>query len=955
MIFNAFSRLRLKYKIFLGTMVFLMPVLILGNVAIYRIQRAEIEAQVESELATTNKSVVNLVRTATEASVRNYLRGLADFDRQQVSAIYRDFTEGRINEAEAKARARRILIGQKVGDTGYVYVLDSKGKVLIHPNDRVEGTDVSGQAFVRDQMARRNGYLEYDWRNPGEPEARQKALYMVYFEPWDWIISVSSYRSEFDRLVVIDDFRDRIKAVPIHGDGYVFVLRNNGDILVGPLAGRSVFSIEDSVVKEKTRQVLAMRRGAFRYISMDSGTGRKRERLVQFQDLRELGWIIGTTVFADDYEKSLIQFRRIMIASTLLTLLLAALLAIVMGGYVTRPLTRLMARIQGGVGANGAEDWNTGDEVRAMAGRYAEIMDNVRHYSADLEAEVQVREKAESELQIYREMFLNAIEGITVTDADARIIAVNPAFTQITGYSADEAVGRNPSLLRSAHHDEAFFKQMWDRLTKHGAWSGEIWNRHKDGSVCAVWLGISAIRNPAGETTNYIGVFRDITEAKEQEERIRFLAYHDALTSLANRSLLMDRLQRALLRIHRENHRAAVIFIDLDNFKTINDSLGHAIGDQLLVAFAHRLGKIMRSGDSLARLGGDEFVVVIEGDLTPTRIDLFASRVFGLLEKPFRVGEHDLHVTMSMGITLAPTDGDDVETLLKNADMAMYRAKDGGKNNYCYYRPEMDAEVRRWHRIHSEIRYGMERNEFRVFFQPKVEPVTGKVFGMEALARWITKDGEVIGPNEFIRVAEEAGLIEQLDRIILEQACGHTLEWLNAGHDLTVSVNLSPRHFQAADLPERIDEILARVGFPPDRLEIEITETAVMADVERSRSHMENLSKRGIGLAIDDFGRGYSSLSYISAFPVDTLKVDKKFVDGILVDDRESALVETIIHMAKRIGIKVVAEGVEEESQVRFLIRHACDGIQGYYYSRPLAPEAFAEYLRGGNRPMAAD
>ena len=613
-----------------------------------------------------------------------------------------------------------------------------------------------------------------------------------------------------------------------------------------------------------------------------------------------------------------------------------------------------MARIQGGEGG-AAEDWNTGDEVRAMAGRYAEIMENVRRYSADLEAEVKVRENAESELRIYHEMFLNAIEGITVTDADANIIAVNPAFSQITGYSADEATGRKPSLLRSAHHDEAFFKQMWDRLTKHGAWSGEIWNRHKDGGVFAVWLGISAIRNAAGETTNYIGVFRDITEAKEQEDRIRFLAYHDALTSLANRSLLMDRLQRALLRIDREKRLVAVIFIDLDNFKTINDSLGHAVGDQLLVAFAHRLGKIMRSGDSLARLGGDEFVIVIEGDLGPARIDMFASRVFGLLEKPFRVGEHDLHVTMSMGITLAPTDGDDVETLLKNADMAMYRAKGGGKNNYCYFRPEMDAEVRRWHRIHSEIRSGIERDEFRVFFQPKVNPATGKAFGMEALARWVTANGDVIGPNEFIRVAEEAGLIEQLDKIILEQACRHTLEWLKAGHDLRVSVNLSPRHFHTEDLPERIDEILTATGFPAEHLELEITETAVMADVERSRSHMEDLSKRGIGLAIDDFGRGYSSLSYISAFPVDTLKVDKKFVDGILVDERESALVETIIHMAQRIGIKVVAEGVEEEEQVRFLLGHGCEGIQGYYYSRPLAPDAFAEYLRGETSPTLAD
>ena len=955
MIFNAFSRLRLKYKIFLGTMVFLMPVLILGNVAIYRIQRAEIETQVESELAATNKSVVNLVRAATEASVRNYLRGLADFDRQQVGAIHRQFTEGKITEAEAKARARRVLLNNKVGDTGYVYVLDSSGQVLVHPNEWVEGTDVSDQAFVRKQMARRNGYLEYEWQNPGEPDIRQKALYMVYFEPWDWIISVSSYRSEFDSLVVIDDFRDRIKAVPIHGDGYVFVMRTNGDILIGPLEGRSVFSVESDVSGDKGRQILAMRKGAFRYVAKDSATGREREKLVQFQDLRELGWIIGTTVFADDYDKSLVQFRHIMIASTLLTLLLAALLAIVMGGYVTRPLTRLMERIQGGEHSEGREDWNTGDEVRAMADRYAEIMDNVRRYSADLEAEVKVREKAENELQIYREIFLNTIEGITVTDADAKIVAVNPAFTQITGYSIDEAIGRNPSLLRSAHHDEAFFKQMWDRLTKHGAWSGEIWNRHKDGSVCAVWLGISAIRNAAGETTNYIGVFRDITEAKEQEERIRFLAYHDALTSLANRSLLMDRLQRSLLRLHREKSQVAVIFIDLDNFKTINDSLGHAVGDQLLVAFAHRLGKIMRSGDSLARLGGDEFVVVIEGDLGPARINLFASRVFGLLEKPFRVGDHDLHVTMSMGITVAPFDGDDVETLLKNADMAMYRAKGGGKNNYCYYQPEMDAEVRRWHRIHSEIRNGIERDEFRVFFQPKVNPATGRAFGMEALARWITADGEVIGPNEFIRVAEEAGLIEQLDRIILEQACRHTLAWLNAGHDLRVSVNLSPRHFQAEDLPDRIDDILKATGFPPDHLELEITETAVMADVERSRSHMEDLSRRGIALAIDDFGRGYSSLSYISAFPVDVLKVDKKFVDGILVDERESALVETIIHMAKRIGIKVVAEGVEEAEQVRFLLGLGCEGIQGYYYSRPLAPDVFAEYLRGETGPVVAD
>lgn len=945
---KVFSRLSLKYKIFLGTMAVLVPILVVGNVVIYGILKSEIETNIENELRVTNRTVVNTVRVAADVSVRNYLRGLAESNLQQVARIQDRARRGEIATEEAKRQARDILIGQRVGSTGYIYVLDSQGDVVVHPNPGVEGTNQSAEDFVRRQMTERHGYLEYSWRNPGEAAARPKALYMLYFRPWDWIISVSSYREEFSTLVSVDDFRGQIENLHLRGSGYPFVFGFNGDVIIHPTLERNIFINSDLDVERTARRMIEMRRGVLRYDWREPGTDMVRQKISFFESIPEYGWVIGSAVYVDDYQAPLIEFRKVMVLTTVFTIVFVALMSIMMGGYVTRPLKRLLVGLRGSMVGGAVDDTSVGggDEVRAMAARFADILERMRRYSADLETEVGEREKAEQDLRVYREIFENANEGITVTNAEAAIIDVNPAFTAITGYARDEALGNNPSLLRSMRHDFTFYKSMWDRLLVNGTWSGEIWNRRKDGSVYPVWLSISSIRNTDGEATHYIGVFRDISEAKEQEERIRHLAFHDALTGLPNRTLLIDRLQRALLRMQRENNRVAVIFIDMDNFKTINDSLGHAVGDQLLVAFAQRIGTALRSGDSLARLGGDEFVVVVEGVFGPAQIDMFASRIFALLEKPFVVGDHDLHVTMSVGITLGPTDGDDVERLLKNADMAMYRAKAEGKNSFRYYRPEMDAEVRRWHRIHSDIRVGLDRDEFQVYYQPKIDALTGRAFGMEALARWVQASGEVIGPNEFIPVAEEAGLIERLDRIILEKACRQTLTWIGDGHDLRVAVNLSPRHFHAEEMPEQIDAILAATGLPPERLEIEITENAVMADIERSRQHMQNLSKRGIGLAIDDFGRGYSSLSYVSAFPINTLKIDKKFIDGILRDDREAAVVETIIHMAKRIGVKVVAEGVEEEPQVRFLVDHGCDGIQGYYFSRPLTPELFTEFLK---------
>lgn len=553
------------------------------------------------------------------------------------------------------------------------------------------------------------------------------------------------------------------------------------------------------------------------------------------------------------------------------------------------------------------------------------------------------RKENEYQLKLFGKVFESAMEGITITSAEGKIIAVNNAFTHITGYDPEEVLGENPRMLKSDRHEADFYSSMWQTIAAEGKWEGEIWNRKKSGEAYPEWLSISAIQDDDGHTSHYVAVFHDITEMKRKEEQIEHQAYHDALTGLPNRLLLKDRLSHSIKRAQRNGGMSAVLFIDLDNFKVINDSLGHAVGDEVLLEVARRFRHVVRESDTVARLGGDEFVVLMEEIMDEEDAIQLAGRLISAMDEPVVVDNRELFSTPSIGISVHPRDGDQAGELIKNADIAMYRAKEQGRNQYNLFNASMTAYAQRRLELERDLRHALVEREFFLCYQPKVSVATGRVEGMEALVRW-KKGDEIISPMEFIPLAEKTGLISQLGQLVMDTALAQCADIL-AAQNLVLSVNLSPRQFQDAGLVNALESTLERHGVIPKRLDVEITETSLVDDVEDAILKLECIHRMGISISVDDFGTGYSSLSYIKKLPVQTLKIDKSFVDGLGMDVGDESIIKTIIQLARNFDMTVVAEGVETEQQLDILSRLNCDLIQGYYFSKPLEMNEFREYV----------
>ncbi|OSM01841.1 EAL domain-containing protein [Magnetofaba australis] len=558
------------------------------------------------------------------------------------------------------------------------------------------------------------------------------------------------------------------------------------------------------------------------------------------------------------------------------------------------------------------------------------------------------RERHVNDLLLSSHVFEYSQEAMLVTDSQARILSVNSAFTRHTGFSEEEAVGRTPSLLKSDHHDPMFYAQMWQELLTNGSWQGEIWNRRKGGEVFAAWETIVMVRNPQGEITHFIGAFTDITEKKQWEERIHHLAHFDVLTELPNRALFNDRLEHALAGAKRENRRMALMFLDLDGFKRVNDSLGHAHGDLLLQEVSCRLTRCVRNADTLARLGGDEFVVLLEHVQEEGDVRLVAEKVLRALREPVILdGRHEVFVSGSLGVALYPDDGNDVRALLKNADTAMYQAKDSGKDCIVFYQPEMSdlATVRLTYE--SDLRRALRERQLQAYYQPKFDLSQQKIVGFEALARWIHPEKGMISPGVFIPLAEELNMIDQIDAAIMAQAVKDAMSWRQAGYDLVVSVNVSGRELERGDeLAQRVEVLLEQYALPPQNLQIEITESVLMELTERVQQALNALRGLGVSVAIDDFGTGYSSLSYLKNLSVDVIKIDQSFVREITRVREDQVIVRAVIAMAESMGLSVLAEGVEAEEQCRFLRKEGCHQIQGYWISRPTPLEETFPLLR---------
>ncbi|SMF69541.1 PAS domain S-box-containing protein/diguanylate cyclase (GGDEF) domain-containing protein [Azospirillum oryzae] len=567
------------------------------------------------------------------------------------------------------------------------------------------------------------------------------------------------------------------------------------------------------------------------------------------------------------------------------------------------------------------------------------------YYSA-IARDISERKRAEWQLRLSAKVFDNAAEGMFVANEHRQIVAANDAFSRITGYGRDEVLGRGPEFLRSDRNPPEFYEELWAQLRAQGHWAGEIWSTRKNGEVFPEWLSVKLVRNEDGAVANYIAAFADITETRAQEERIRHLAQFDFLTDLPNRFLLRDRLERAILAAGRHGTKVGLLFVDLDRFKTINDSLGHQVGDGLLREVAVRLTGTVRASDTVSRQGGDEFIILISDMDSPDAADIVARKVLHALSEAYLIDGHELQVTPSIGIAVYPDDGIGIDALLKSADMAMYAAKEAGRATYRFFTPELNrrASDRMW--TENNLRRALANNELELHFQPQFSLDDRRLVGAEALVRWRQPDGTLIMPGQFIPVAEDTGLILPLGDWVLGEACRRVSELLRH-RDLLIAINLSAVQVRRPGLAERVAGWLSAYGIPPSALELEVTESVLMDESDVVSETFSQLREMGVPLAIDDFGTGYSSLAYLKRFRVDKLKIDRSFVSGLRADDPDSgAIAEAIIGMARSLRMQTLAEGVETEEQYDCLAGMGCDQCQGYLLGRPMPYEDFLEFVR---------
>ena len=559
------------------------------------------------------------------------------------------------------------------------------------------------------------------------------------------------------------------------------------------------------------------------------------------------------------------------------------------------------------------------------------------------------RKIAEADLRIAAAAF-ESQEGMIVTNAESVILRVNRAFTESTGFTQEELVGQTPRMFKSGRHDEAFYQEMWDTILRTGSWQGEIWDRRKNGEIYPKWLTISAVKNTDDVVTHFIGTHYDITERKNAEEKIKSLAFFDQLTELPNRTLLMDRLKQTLANSSRSDQYAALLFIDLDNFKTLNDTLGHDCGDMLLRLVAKRLSEAVREGDTVARLGGDEFVLVLpllgnEKSDSASRVEMIAEKILASLNQPYALGDVVHRTTASIGVTLFKGDKATIDDLMKQADLAMYQSKEAGRNRVRFFDPALETAVKARASLEDDLRHAIEQQQFLLHYQPQFSG-RATMTGVEVLVRWKHPQRGMVSPADFIPLAEETGLILPLGQWVLDTACRQLAAWAHhpALSRLTIAVNVSARQFRQDDFVHQVDTTLKSSGARPHLLKLELTESMLIDNIQDIIDKMTLLRTQGVGFSLDDFGTGYSSLSYLKRLPLDQLKIDQSFVRDVLEDQNDAAIARTIIALAESLGLGVIAEGVETEAQLEFLATSGCQSYQGYLLGRPMPLDQFEAF-----------
>lgn len=590
------------------------------------------------------------------------------------------------------------------------------------------------------------------------------------------------------------------------------------------------------------------------------------------------------------------------------------------------------------------------------------VEDRLQHLNEGLEMLVEERaafilkqnealKSQEHELSMAKSVFDNSAEAVVVTDPYGTIVLSNPAFSDITGYTEREVKGQKISLLQSRLIGKDHYDDLWASLSTSGKWQGEIEHRRKNGEAFPSWVTFSRVMDAAGNALSFVMTFSDISTLKEAQKQVEFLAYHDTLTGLPNRLLGRERLQQAIHYAHQHQERIALYCLDIDNFKLINDRHGHSVGDQLLQGIVSRLGMCLDEGDTLCRLAGDEFLIIRMEARDQAALGEFGNRLLDALAQPIYLQRGNMDASVSIGIAVYPEDGSDAETLLSNADMALYAAKDGGRRHYRFFNTQMNADLVHYMEVRAQLRYALERKEFILEYQPKLDSGSLNITGVEALIRWAHPVRGMTYPDYFISIAEESELIVEIGNWVIQEACYQAADWLSKGFDFGVmAVNISAVQFRRGDLVKAIRHSLMRSELPPQKLEVELTESMLIEDMPSFLNIISELRNLGISIAMDDFGTGYSSLSYLKSFKPDKLKIDKSFVKGMLTDRDSKSLIQNIILIGKNLNLTTIAEGVETIEEFMALRHMGCDEIQGFLYSKPLIPEYLEQIQDSGHR-----
>jgi len=835
--------------------------------------------------------------------------------------------------SETVARIRERILDVRVGTTGYVYVLDatpgaSFGSFVIHPGR--EGQNVLDIAepgaralFQRvladgaDQVGR------YPFRDEGSGEVRDKIAAFARLPDLNWVVGAGAYVDEFTA-----ERRNLQNAMA-------------GAMVVAALAIIAALSI--SIRRLVLAPLLAL------HETLRTSEERFRTLVTSSDDIiytvdcegRYTG-VFGKGVAARGWKAEAIVGKR------------------PTDFFGADGQAHEAAHAQALRGTHLVFEWTltrapTPADFQISVSPIRDDEGNIRGL-VGIGRDVTAHKEAEAQLMLAASVFSHAEEGIVITDAAGAIVEVNDTFTRITGYARDEVLGANPRILSSGRHDRDFYATVWTALTQHGHWHGEVWNRRKDGALYAEMLNISAVRDGEGRPQHYVGLFSDITSLKEHQSQLERIAHYDALTGLPNRVLLADRLEQAIVHTRRRDNLMALVYLDLDGFKGVNDRYGHEAGDELLVVVSRRLKAALREGDTLARLGGDEFVAVLADLGDPSECNAVLTRLLLAAAAPVQIGDAAVQVSASLGVTLYPPDGGDPDTLLRHADQAMYQAKEAGRNRYQLFDPEHDRQARSQRESLQRMQAALERGEFVLHYQPRVNLRSGAVLGAEALIRWQDPERGLLFPADFLPGLENSELIVRLGEWVLETALAQMASWRRAGLDIAVSVNIAAHHLQQDDFLARLRAALAAYpDLPPGRLELEVLETDALDDVARVSCVMEACRALGVDFALDDFGTGYSSLTYLRRLPATVLKIDRSFVRDMLCDAEDLAIVEGVIGLAAAFRRTVIAEGVETAEHGALLMKLGCDLAQGYGIARPMPAAELPDWVRRWRPVRAAE